>query len=60
MAIPTTVLIDPDSKVLWMSQATDFRVRLHPEQVLAQVRAALSRAEPSPAPVRSGYAAEEL
>jgi peroxiredoxin len=38
MAIPTTVLIDADGKVLWMSQATDFRVRLHPEKVLAAVR----------------------
>lgn len=38
MAIPTTVLIDADGRVLWMSQATDFRVRLHPEKVLAAVR----------------------
>lgn len=42
MAIPATVLIDADGKVLWISQATDFRVRLHPEKVLAAVRAVLS------------------
>jgi len=42
MAIPATILIDVDSRVLWMNQATDFRVRLHPEKVLVAVRAVLS------------------
>jgi peroxiredoxin len=41
MAIPAAILVDADGKVLWMSQATDFRVRLHPDQVLADLRAAL-------------------
>lgn len=41
MAIPAAILIDTDGSVLWMSQATDFRVRLHPDQVLADLRAAI-------------------
>jgi peroxiredoxin len=44
MAIPATVLIDADGKVLWMSQATDFRTRVHPDKVLDAVRAVLDRA----------------
>jgi peroxiredoxin len=47
MAIPATILIDADGKVLWMSQASDFRVRLHPDKVLAEVRAALRAGRPS-------------
>ena len=43
MAIPATVLVDTDGKVLWMSQASDFRVRLHPDEVLASVRKILDR-----------------
>jgi len=46
MAIPTTLLIDKDGTVLWMSQATDFRVRLHPGKVLDAVRAALHKPAP--------------
>lgn len=60
MAIPATVLIDTDGKVLWMSQATDFRVRLHPEKVLAEVRAALHPAYRAPGPVPSAYVTEDL
>jgi len=60
MAIPATVLIDTDGKVLWMSQATDFRVRLHPEKVLAEVRAALHPADRAPGPVPSAYVTEDL
>jgi peroxiredoxin len=41
MAIPAAILIDTDGNVLWMSQATDFRVRLHPDKVLAALREAL-------------------
>ena len=41
MAIPAAILIDTDGKVLWMSQATDFRVRRHPHEVLADLRAAI-------------------
>ena len=54
MAIPATVLIDADGKVLWISQATDFRVRLHPDKVLAAVRAVLSSGRGRSAPERSG------
>ena len=52
MAIPATVLIDADGKVLWMSQATDFRVRLHPAKVLAAVRAVLHPGRTAPGPAR--------
>ena len=41
MAIPAAILIDTDGKVLWMSQATDFRVRRDPHEVLADLRAAI-------------------
>jgi peroxiredoxin len=57
MSIPTTVLIDADGKVLWMSQATDFRVRLHPEKVLAAVRDVLHAG--ARAPRRSGLLVSE-
>jgi len=57
MAIPTTVLIDADGKVLWMSQATDFRVRAHPEKILDAVRTALRKAAPGVA--LAGYVTEE-
>jgi peroxiredoxin len=41
MAIPASILIDAEGKVLWINQATDFRVREHPDKVLVEVRAAL-------------------
>jgi peroxiredoxin len=41
MAIPANILIDVDGTVLWMSQASDFRVRIHPDRVLADVRRVL-------------------
>src|SRR5690349_12978519 len=50
MAIPATVLIDADGRFLWISQATDFRVRLHPEKVLATVRTVLSSGNGKTAP----------
>jgi peroxiredoxin len=53
MAIPATILIDADGKVLWMSQADDFRVRSHPVNVLAGVRAALGKS--SAPPLRPDY-----
>jgi hypothetical protein len=61
MAIPATILIDADGKVLWMSQATDFRVRLHPDRVLADVRAALRSGKPARPyrPARSNIVSEE-
>jgi len=49
MAIPATVLIDSDGKVLWMSQANDFRLRVHPDEVLDAVRALLARVAREPA-----------
>jgi peroxiredoxin len=42
LAIPTTILLDPDGKVLWMEQTTDFRVRSQAERVLDQIRPILS------------------
>jgi len=61
MAIPAAILIDTDGKVLWMSQATDFRVRLHPDQVLADLRAALrsGKAVQQPRPAHSKTVSEE-
>jgi hypothetical protein len=53
MAIPATILIDADGKVLWMSQADDFRVRSHPVKVLSDVRASLGKS--SVAPLRPDY-----
>src|SRR5882724_3082132 len=53
MAIPATILIDIGGKVLWMSQASDFRVRSHPAKVLSEVRAALGAGRPSP--IRPAY-----
>jgi peroxiredoxin len=56
MAIPASILIDTDGKVLWMSQATDFRVRQRPAKVLAAVRAALhGRAKAGEESPRRGY-----
>lgn len=55
MAIPAAILIDKDGKVLWMSQATDFRVRSHPAKVLADVRAALVPGRSAQAPARPVY-----
>ncbi|HEY6862894.1 MAG TPA: peroxiredoxin family protein [Burkholderiales bacterium] len=57
MAIPAAILIDVDGKVLWMEQATDFRVRSHPAKVLAAMRAALPAAARKPA--HPGYVAAE-
>jgi len=61
MAIPASILIDVDGKVLWMNQATDFRVREHPDKVLADVRAALRLGKPAqpPRPAYSNIVPEE-
>jgi len=56
MAIPAAILIDADGKVLWMSQASDFRVRSHPAKVLADIRAALSPGKAVPESNRTIYA----
>jgi peroxiredoxin len=55
MAIPATILIDADGKVLWMSQASDFRMRSHPAKVLAEVRAVLARGKLGSASIRPAY-----
>jgi len=61
MAIPANILIDADGKVLWMSQATDFRVRSHPAKVLADIRAALGQGARAPArPAYSNVVSEEI
>ena len=53
MAIPASVLIDADGKVLWLSQATDFRVRVRPEKVLAEIRRVLAAGAKAPSRDRS-------
>jgi peroxiredoxin len=66
MAIPATILIDVDGKVLWMEQATDFRVRSNPVEVLAAMRAALPAGAAAASPagarsrVRADFASEPL
>lgn len=55
MAIPATILIDADGKVLWMSQASDFRVRSHPAKVLSDIRAVLGPGKSSQARIRPAY-----
>jgi peroxiredoxin len=45
LAIPTTILIDSDGKVLWIEQTNDFRVRSQAEHVLEQIRPLLSTEE---------------
>lgn len=55
MAIPANILIDADGTVLWMSQASDFRVRSHPAKMLADIRAALGPGARAPAPARPAY-----
>lgn len=41
LAIPTTILIDKDGRVLWLEQTTDFRVRPQADVVLAKTKALL-------------------
>jgi peroxiredoxin len=47
IAIPTTILIDRDGRVLWHQRTTDFRVRPQADMVLAKARALLAIAEPA-------------
>lgn len=44
LAIPTTILIDRDGRVLWLEQTTDFRIRPQADMVLAKAKALLSGA----------------
>ncbi len=55
MAIPATILIDADGKVLWMSQASDFRVRSHPAKVLSDIRAVLQPGQSGQGRTRPAY-----
>jgi peroxiredoxin len=41
LAIPTTILIDRDGRVLWIEQTPDFRVRPQADMVLARTKALL-------------------
>jgi len=61
MAIPAAILIDRDGKVLWMSQAADFRIRQHPDKVLADLRAELraGKAAQQPRSAHSNIVSEE-
>ncbi len=42
LAIPTTILLDKDGRVLWLEQTTNFRVRPQADIVLAKTKALLS------------------
>jgi peroxiredoxin len=44
LAIPTTILIDKDDRVLWLEQSTNFRVRPQADTVLARAKALLPNA----------------
>jgi peroxiredoxin len=46
MAIPATMLIDRDGGVISMDQATDFRVRRDPRELLSTLREALKSRQP--------------
>jgi peroxiredoxin len=46
LAIPTTILLDRDHRVLWLDQAVDFRVRPQAAAVLAKAQALLSSVAP--------------
>jgi peroxiredoxin len=45
LAIPTTILIDADGRVLWLEQTRDFRVRSQAERVLDEIRPLLATKE---------------
>ena len=45
LAIPTTILIDRDGRVLWLDQSPDFRVRPQADMVLAKTTALLPGGE---------------
>ena len=46
LAIPTTILIDREGRVLWLEQTTDFRVRPQASIVLAKAKARLATGQP--------------
>jgi len=41
LAVPTTILIDKDGRVLWLAQTTNFRIRPQADMVLARAKALL-------------------
>jgi peroxiredoxin len=47
LAIPTTILIDRDGRVLWLEQSIDFRVRPQASVLLAKAKALLPSVEAS-------------
>jgi peroxiredoxin len=59
LAIPTTILIGRDGRVLWLDQTSDFRVRPQASMVLAKARALLAadRTAPGNAEARDACAA---
>jgi peroxiredoxin len=46
LAIPTTILLDKDGRVLWLEQTINFRVRPQADMVLAKAKALLPDAPP--------------
>lgn len=48
LAIPTTILVDAEGRVLWLEQSSDFRVRPQAAMVLAKTKALLSPAGVAP------------
>jgi peroxiredoxin len=46
LAIPTTILIDRDGRVLWLEQTSDFRVRPQASIILAKAKALLATDQP--------------
>lgn len=53
LAIPTTILIDRDGRVLWLDQTPDFRVRPQASMVLAKAKALLAADAPQLDPAAS-------
>jgi peroxiredoxin len=47
LAIPTTLLLDQDGRVLWLEQTSDFRVRPQADALLAKARVLLGKDEAS-------------
>jgi peroxiredoxin len=45
LAIPTTILLDKDGRVLWLEQTSDFRVRPQADALLAKARVLLGAGE---------------
>jgi peroxiredoxin len=59
LAIPTTILIDRDGRILWLEQAIDFRVRPQASTVLAKAKALLIPMNHAPPPTPVTFARHE-